>query len=126
MKRSWVGLICLQLFLGLVFCLTMPASAEARHGSVASTTKMTISPNPATLGQTVRTSSGAAGAPKGTVKFMYAGNVIGTVTVNDSGVATLTAPSNGIPAGKYAITAVYSGDGADLASTSPAVTVTVE
>jgi hypothetical protein len=97
-------------------------------GTTLTASPMTVTPPAiASLTATVtRTATGAAGTPAGTVKFLYAGNIIGTVKVDGSGVATLIAPSDGIPAGKYAITAMYSGDGGDLASTSPAVTVTVQ
>ncbi len=65
--------------------------------------------------------SPGTGTPTGTVKFENGSVVIGTVTLNN-GIATL--PIN-LPAGKYAITAVYSGDPTFVASTSGSVTQTV-
>jgi hypothetical protein len=59
------------------------------------------------------------------VTFYYETIELGTAQVNGSGVATFTASSAGIGGGKYAITAKYGGDAGDVASTSTAVTVTV-
>jgi uncharacterized repeat protein (TIGR03803 family) len=51
--------------------------------------------------------------------------LLGTSILNGSGVATLTLSSQGVQASGYQITAIYSGDAADTASTSNPVNVTV-
>ena len=97
----------------------------------ASSTTLAASPNPVTppaivtLTATVKR-SGAAETPTGDVTFYDGSTVVGTANLNASGVATLSSPTNGIPAGKYAVTAAYNGDNSDGTSTSPAVTVQVE
>jgi uncharacterized repeat protein (TIGR03803 family) len=98
------------------------------------TTTLTASPTtvtpPAsvTLTATVkRSTSGATGTPTGSVTFYADGSdALATVKLNSSGVATITASSNGYPANKYPITAKYLGDSSDVTSTSSAVDVTVK
>jgi uncharacterized repeat protein (TIGR03803 family) len=97
------------------------------------TTAVTASPNPVTppaavtLTATVkRSASGAAGAPTGTVTFFVQTLEIGTAHLNAAGVGAFSAPSNGIAAGTYPVTAKYSGDSSDVASTSPAANVIVK
>jgi Bacterial Ig-like domain (group 3) len=74
----------------------------------------------------IRSASGAAGTPTGSITFSTEGITLATVKLNSKGVAAITASSNGYPAGKYPITAKYSGDASDAASTSSSVTVTVK
>jgi hypothetical protein len=52
----------------------------------------------------------------GKVNFVWEGNSIGEVTLNASGVATLT--KSNLNAGSYPLTAVYSGDANNAGSTS--------
>ena len=100
--------------------------------AVTSTT-LTASPNPVTppamvtLTATVkRTASGDAGTPTGTVTFLYAGNALGTVNLNTSGVAALSASTSAVPAATYTVTAKYAGDSSDVASISSGVSVEVK
>jgi hypothetical protein len=74
-----------------------------------------------------RSATGDAGTPTGSITF-YADSstALGTVKLNSSGVASGSAPSSGYPANTYAITAKYSGDAVDSASTSTSVNVTVK
>jgi hypothetical protein len=66
-----------------------------------------------------------SGTPTGTVTFYYGTIALGTAKLVN-GVATLAeATSGSIAPGKYAITAKYSGDSVDQASTSSAVDVSV-
>jgi uncharacterized repeat protein (TIGR03803 family) len=94
---------------------------------ISTSTSLTASPNPATVGQsvtltaTVHATSGS-GTPTGTVKFLYGSLVIGSAKLS-GGVAVLRASSAGVAAGSYPITASYLGDSADKASTSSRVTV---
>jgi uncharacterized repeat protein (TIGR03803 family) len=98
------------------------------------TTTLTASPTsvtpPASVTLTatvVRSAAGATGAPTGSVTFYGDGSTaLGTVKLNASGVATVTASSKGYAAATYAITAKYTGDSADSDSTSTAVNVTVQ
>jgi hypothetical protein len=96
-----------------------------------STTTLTATPNPVTPPNTVAltatvTRKGGGGTPTGQVTFHYGALALGSATLNGSGVAVLNAATNGVPAGNYAVTCTYNGDGSDAASSSPAVTVTVE
>lgn len=75
-----------------------------------------------TLSASVTPASGTA-APTGTATFMLAGAVLGSGSLNASGVATYT--TTALPVGTDAITAVYSGDANFASSTSSAVSVTV-
>ncbi len=58
-------------------------------------------------------------APTGTVTFMDGASVLGTATVNGSGVATLS--TSALTAGTHSITAVYGGDANFVGSTSAAL-----
>jgi len=109
------------------------AATTVTLNKAPTTTTLTASPNPVTpplnvmLTATVaRSASGAAGIPTGTVTFYYQTTALGTVGLNGSGVATVSAASEGLAAGKYPITAKYNGDASDAASSSSAVTVTVK
>ena len=95
------------------------------------TTTLTASPNPVTppssdtLTATVKR-TGSSAIPTGSVTFYYQTTSLGTAKLNGSGVATLQASSSGITAGTYAITAKYTGDSSDAASTSAPVSVVVK
>ena len=64
------------------------------------------------------------GAPLGSVSFYNGSTLLGTGTVNASGVATLTTSS--LPAGTDSLTAAYSGNTNDPGSTASALTEVVE
>ena len=94
----------------------------------ASTTTLTVSPNPAVAGQTVTftaqvTASSGSTVPTGTVNFMNGSTQLGTGTLDSSGHATFTTSS--LAAGSYPVTAVYSGDTNFATSTSSSVTLLV-
>ncbi len=101
--------------------------SKAPTATTLSASPMSVTP-PAgvTLTATVkRSAAGATGHPSGSVTF-YAGGTVALATVKlTAGVAILKASSAGINPGSYPITAKYSGDASDSASTSSAVTVTV-
>jgi len=65
------------------------------------------------------------GVPSGTVTFYYGTESLGTVTLDESGEASLTAPTTGLAAGTYPITVKYNGGANDLTSTSAPLNVTV-
>jgi len=98
--------------------------------TVTTTTTLTASPNPVqsganiTLMATVKKNSGS-GTPTGKVAFKYGSDTLATVSLNSSGVATLTAPTTGYPIATYGIVAVYEGDSGDATSTSSTVDVEV-
>ncbi len=97
------------------------------------TTVLVSSLNPAAPGQavtftaTVSTTAQGAGTPAGTVTFFDGTTTLGTMTLNSSGVASLTTST--LSVGKHTITATYNGGtqgGVSFApSTSTAVVETV-
>jgi hypothetical protein len=99
---------------------TSPSLTESIFNGYASTTGLTSSLNPSIYGQAVTwtatvTSSGSI-TPTGKVKFTWSGFTIGWATLNSKGVATLT--RSNLNADTYPLTAVYTGDAANLGSTS--------
>jgi uncharacterized repeat protein (TIGR03803 family) len=96
----------------------------------ATGTKLTVSQNPipadstVTLTATVKQTYDAA-VPTGTVAFSVGGDVLGTETLGGNGVATLNESDFNIPAGTYPLTATYSGD-ANNAASSTTVNVVVQ
>ena len=101
-------------------------------GTTASTTTLSISPSNVTAGTagpvvmtaTVVPTSGS-GTPTGTTTFFNGSTEIGTGALS-GGVATFDYDPNSLSAGKYSITASYSGDGTFAGSSSPAQTLTVK
>jgi uncharacterized repeat protein (TIGR03803 family) len=93
---------------------------------ITSTTAVTATPNSLSVGQTITlkaTVSGTGGTPTGTVT-LSADGTLATVPLK-SGVATLTASTNGFPPGTYPVIATYSGDANFNASASTATSVTL-
>lgn len=96
--------------------------------ATASTTTLVAAPlssvfgQPVTFTATVTGSSGTA-KPTGTVQFLHGSTVLGTGTLNGSGVATLT--TGNLPLGTSTVVAKYLGDSTFLTSTSTGVTETV-
>ena len=91
------------------------------------TSVVTSGENPSTYGQPVTftatvTSSAGAGTPTGTVTFEQApGTVLGTGTLNSSGVATYTTTPTQLSGGTDQIEAIYSPDQNHAKSTSKAL-----
>jgi hypothetical protein len=89
----------------------------------ATTTALGVSPNPTTFGQTVTMTATISptptGTPLGTVNFFSGTTLLGSGTVNASGVATFTI--SGLSAGVNSITAEYSGNASFGGSTSSAL-----
>ncbi len=96
-------------------------------GSESTTTTLAATPNPVAAGNaltlTATVKSSGATTPTGTVNFLNGAALVGTGTLNASGVATLSTASLG--AGSYNLTAQYVGNASSAASTSSAVSVTV-
>lgn len=86
------------------------------------TTTLTSSPNPSTVGETVTFTATvnytASVTPTGTVTFKKGSTVLGTGTLNSSGVATLSIST--LKKGKDDVKADYSGDSNYESSTSAA------
>ena len=93
----------------------------------ATTTLLSASPNPAPAGQpatfTATVSPTPTGTPTGTVSFYDGTTLLGTGTVNSSGVATLT--TSNLSLGAHVISATYSGNTSFAASTSSPLTETI-
>jgi sugar lactone lactonase YvrE len=95
--------------------------------AIATTSTLSISPNPPTAGQattfTAIIAPSPTGMPFGTVDFYNGSTLLGTGSVNASGVATFTSIS--LTAGTMSMTAVYSGNSGFAVSTSSVQSVTV-
>jgi hypothetical protein len=95
--------------------------------SVLGATTTTLSaPSSASSGTAVTltaTVSAASGSPTGTVTFYNGTAALGTGTLNNSSVATLS--TTALPVGVDSVTAVYAGAGTFASSTSGAVTLTI-
>jgi Bacterial Ig-like domain (group 3)/FG-GAP-like repeat/FG-GAP repeat len=94
---------------------------------IVTATTLTASPNPAFTGQPVTLMATVVpapfGTPKGTVSFFNGNTLVGTGTVDVSGVASFTTSS--LPAGSLSLTAVYSGNYGSAGSTSASQNMTV-
>ena len=101
------------------------ASANLTVGKDTTTTTLTTSGGSGSLGQpvtftaTIAVTSPGAGTPSGTVTFKDGATVLMSGVPVMNGVATLTTSS--LAKGTHSITAVYSGDSNENASTSAAV-----
>jgi len=99
---------------------------KAVAAGTASSTGLTVSPNPGTAGQAVvftAAVAGGSGVPSGTVTFFNGTVSLGTGALNGSGVATLS--SAALTAGTYRIRAKYAGNTNYGASRSNAVSLTI-
>lgn len=107
------------------FLSSASAAVSVTVSSLATTTSLTATPNPITAGQTLTLTATVQGpdTPGGSVNFLSGSTLLGTGTLNSSGVATLATAL--LSAGTYSLTAQYSGDAELLASTSAAVSLTV-
>ncbi len=98
--------------------LYLPAALTARTSSVSVT-----APATSTFGQTTATVTvNGAATPQGTVQLLLNNAPAATATLT-SGTATF--PLVTMPAGTYALTAAYTGDGINPAANSSAVTLTI-
>jgi hypothetical protein len=111
-----------------------PATSEPLNLALTSAaTATTLTASPATVtppasvvlsATAVRTSG--SGIPTGKITFSSGSLALGSATLNSAGTASFTAASSAIPAGTYSITAKYSGDTADIPSTSLPLKITVK
>ncbi len=88
-------------------------------------TALTIPSGPLRNGSPVTLTSQVigTGTPSGTVSFICGGLLLGTGTLDGTGLASLT--TSNLPTGNAALQAVYSGDGTNGLSASAVITVTV-
>jgi uncharacterized repeat protein (TIGR03803 family) len=96
----------------------------------ATSTTLTVTPNPVpansavSLTAKVKQTYGSAIAT-GTVTFSVGGTVAGTAALDNTGSGSVDLSSVGIAPGTYPVTASYSGDAMNGASSSPAVSVKI-
>lgn len=107
---------------------TVEALSYATPVSKASATALSASANPSLHGQSITftatvTPSQGSGTPTGSVLFSDGNTTLGSLPLDGNGQARFSTSVLGI--GSHVITATYSGDSSFLASTSPAVTQTV-
>ena len=127
-------IILLGTFLGL---MALGADGRAQTPLVGeighpTSTSLTASPSSSTYGQTVEFEAlvGVAGSntPAVTVLFQDSGVTIGSIAltaIEGTVTSEATFSTNSLPAGPHSITAAYQGNGANMASSSPALPFTV-
>jgi hypothetical protein len=95
--------------------------------ATATSTALAAVPNPAVAGgsvtMTANVTPAPTGSPLGTVSFYDGETLLGSVTVNSSGVAATALSS--LSVGAHSLTAVYSGNTGFAGSTSSPVTETI-
>ncbi len=103
---------------------TSTSAVLSQAVNVADTgTTLSVTPNPASFGQNVTLIARVNGGnPGGTVNFTDGGSLLGSAGVS-GGMATLSL--NNLGQGSHTISAAYSGDGNNTASSSGAVSLTV-
>jgi uncharacterized repeat protein (TIGR03803 family) len=92
-----------------------------------SSTGLTATLNPSSVGQTVTLKAvvaGSDGTPTGTATFAIDGNAIAAVNLA-GGSASLPVSTNGLPAGTYPLVATYSGNSSYDTSASPTYKVVI-
>ncbi len=95
------------------------AVAQARSRTVVRTSLSPVTrPNPVTFTATVTAVAPGSGSTTGNVQFFFDGGLVGTVALDGTGVAALPFDTAGLTAGTHTVSAVYSGDGNFLPSTS--------
>lgn len=107
-------------------CDDNPSQCAVTSTAAATTASVASSLNPAVAGQAVTftgTISSSGGTPTGSVTFLDGTTQLGTGTLS-SGHATLKTSS--LTAGTHSITVSYAGDSSFKASTSPALSETVD
>jgi hypothetical protein len=104
---------------------TSAALTQTVNGKSDSTTSVASNANPSVFGQAVTftaTVTGPGGTPGGTVTFLDSGTTLATANLS-GGMGSLTTSS--LTVGNHTITVAYSGDSNFNASTSAAITQTV-
>ncbi len=102
------------------------ATLTVTAGKANATAVLSASPTSVSVGQSVTlkaTVTGSGATPTGSVTFSADGATLATVAVNGSGVASLTASTNGTPPATYPVIATYNGNSSYNSSESSAVNV---
>jgi uncharacterized repeat protein (TIGR03803 family) len=97
-------------------------------GKTSSSTALIVTPSSLSVGQSTTlkaTVTGSGSTPTGSVTFSADGATLATVSLNGSGVASLTATSNGLAPATYPVLATYNGNSSYNSSASKAVNVTL-
>jgi hypothetical protein len=105
---------------------TSAAFSEVVTGLI-SATALSVSPNPASAGQTVTLTAAVGGSsttPSGSVTFYSGTTSLGSGTLGTSGNASITTAA--LPVGTDTLTAVFSGSAIYSASTSPTVSESIQ
>jgi hypothetical protein len=108
------------------FAASTSLALSEKVNKAATTTTLTVGPNPSSFGQPVKlTATVKSGAlhGAGSVTFKNGTTTLGTGTLNSSGVATLTVST--LTVGAHSLTVVYAGNTNFLGSTSTAVSEVV-
>jgi hypothetical protein len=104
-----------------------PASGSVTQVVDGTTTTLSANPNPSNYGQpvtlTAQVTTTGTTTPTGKVTFKNGSTILGTETLNASGIATLT--TSKLTLGSDSLTASYSGDALNNKSTSQTLTQTV-
>jgi hypothetical protein len=115
------------VFSGNASYSTSTSAAIIETITAATTSILTVAPNPVVAGQsaivTLTISPAPTGSPLGTVSFYNGSTLLWTGTVNSSGVAIFSTTT--LPLGADSITAAYSGNAGFAGSTSTAISVQV-
>ncbi len=107
--------------------LTQTVLAPA--GPIATTTSLAATPSPANSGQTVTLTArvgratGSPGVPTGVVTFTEGATVLGTGTLDGTGLATFSTAA--LAPGNHTIAASYGGDARFAPSSSPPIVETI-
>jgi len=89
-----------------------------------STTSVISSQNPASAGSSVTfsaTVNGPGGVPSGAIAFEDGANILGSVTLDNSGAATFSTSALSVAGSPHSITAIYAGDNTFGSSVSSAL-----
>jgi hypothetical protein len=117
------GAVTVNSPLATTTTLQASASSITAGSSLTLTATVAQSSTPGKASAAFHAAMNASAVPTGTVTFFDGTTSLGSRTLNASGVATFSISS--LAVGSHSITASYSGDTGDAASTSAAVTITV-
>jgi hypothetical protein len=129
--RSTTSLFVLLAVLAGIPFTSLASAQDTSEAKASTTTKLTAGPNPGYVGQqitlqaTVTTSSGRP-LTSGTVTFTGNSAVLGSGSLNSSGVAKVTLASSSANAGSYSLVASYGGSGSYKPSSSSPVSYTLK
>jgi hypothetical protein len=113
--------------IGASLTVFMNANAWGTPSVAPTSTALSVTPNPATAGQSVTltatVTSTATGTPTGTVAFMDGTTTLGSMALSAQGSATFTTST--LAVATHSLSAQYSGDASFTGSTSNAVSLVV-